>query len=337
MVPPGETMKRARNPDEWTPARLLAEAKRTGRRVEDMPAELVREAMRRGFPDMRRIELPPPIIRASLATPLLRDLLVTRIGYFSRGTGHFIPRPTGSLDYIFILCVAGKGVLRIGARSWEVTENTGLFIPTGVPHWYGADARAPWSLYWIHFTGRQAGEYFAELGVSSHHPLLHLEYNEELLTAFRHIEDFMTAVPTRDNLLAGSGALGRFLSLMKARRYGIQPAQRTDEQNVQQTITFMSENLGRPVALRELAQLAHMSISHYQAVFRRRTGMSPVHYLNQMRAQKACRLLSETTQPAKLVAEAVGMEDPYYFSRWFKKATGVSPTDYRLRGFNPSQ
>jgi AraC family transcriptional regulator, arabinose operon regulatory protein len=328
-----ETMKRIRNSSEWTPAKLLAEAKRTGQRIEDMPVELVRDAMRRGFLDMRRIELPTPVIRESLATPLLRDLLVTRIGYSSRSAGHFIPRPAGSLDHIFILCAAGKGWLRIGSRTWEATENTALFLPAGVPHWYGADTKSPWSLYWIHFTGRQAAEYFAELGVDSDHPLLHLETNEELLSAFRHIEEFMADVHTRDNLVAASGALARYLGLLNVRRYGVQPVQRSEEQNVQQTITFMRENLARPMALRELAQLAHMSVSHYEAVFTKRTGISPMHYLTQMRVQKACRLLTETDQPVKLIAKAVGMEDPYYFSRWFKKLLGGSPLEFRDRGF----
>jgi AraC-like DNA-binding protein len=326
-------MNPTQNADEWNPDRLLAEVKRTGRRMEEMPVELVRECMRRGFPDMRTIELPPPIIGASLEKPLLRDLLVTRIGYASRAAGHFIPRPTGSLDHIFLNCVAGRGWLRLGGRTWKVTANTAQFIPRGVPHAYGADAKSPWSVYWIHFTGRQAHEYFGALGVSTELPQLHLENNDELLSAFRHVEQHMAEVHTPANLIAASGALARFLALLQLRRFDAQLRQRTDEQNIQQTITFMRENLNRPIALRELAQLAHMSVTRYEAVFAKSTGTSPMHYFNQMRVQKACRLLIETDRPGKVIALQVGMEDADYFSRWFKKHSGASPTVFRARGF----
>jgi AraC-like DNA-binding protein len=329
----GENMKHIPKPNEWTVAKLLAEARRTGLRIEEMPVELVRDAMRRGFPDMRSILLPPPVIRESLTTPLLRDLLVTRIGYHSRAARHFIPRPTGSLDHIFILCVAGNGWLRMDSRTWQVQENTALLLPANTPHWYGADPQSPWSLYWIHFTGRQAAEYFAEMGIERDHPLLHVETDGELLTAFGQVEQFMAKVYTRENLVAASGALARFLGLLNARRYGVDLLQRTEEQNVQQTVVFMRENLTRPMALRELAQLARMSISRYEAAFTKRLGIPPMRYLNQMRAQHACRLLTETDHPAKLIAEAIGMEDPYYFSRWFKKQMGVSPSRYRNAGF----
>ena len=44
-------------------------------------ARLVREALKQGMPGTRSILLPPPLIRSALQAPLLRDLLVTRVGY----------------------------------------------------------------------------------------------------------------------------------------------------------------------------------------------------------------------------------------------------------------
>lgn len=55
--------------------------------------------------------------------------------------------------------------------------------------------------------------------------------------------------------------------------------------------------------------------------------------VHQKRVQKACRLLAETDQPGKVIALQVGMDDPNYFSRWFKKLIGVAPTAFRLHGF----
>jgi AraC-like DNA-binding protein len=312
-----------------TLARLLAESRRRGQRVEDLPPPLLREAQKRGFPDMRSIILPPRVIHESLTQPVLRDLLVTRIGYCARAAGHQIPRPAGSLDHLLHYCVAGQGWLRMAGREWSVPADTMMFIPRGEPHVYGADSEQPWSIYWIHLSGRQAADYFTALQVHREQPLVHLPCSEEILSAFEVIEGYMAAVHTPPNLLAASTALARFLGLVQVHRYAMTQPARTDEENIQQTIVFMQKNLARAISLRELAQLAHMSVSRYEAAFVARTGCPPKAYFNQMKIQAACRLLSDTTQPAKEIAAALGYADPYYFSRLFKKLVGRSPVQFR--------
>jgi len=52
-----------------------------------------------------------------------------------------------------------------------------------------------------------------------------------------------------------------------------------------------------------------------------------------MKIQKACRLLTETNLPLKAICTEIGYNDPYYFSRLFKKMIGVAPSYFR----NPSR
>jgi YesN/AraC family two-component response regulator len=52
-------------------------------------------------------------------------------------------------------------------------------------------------------------------------------------------------------------------------------------------------------------------------------------YLIHLRIQKACQLLDNTTLQVKEIAAVSGFDDPYYFSRIFKKVMGRSPVDYR--------
>jgi AraC family transcriptional regulator of arabinose operon len=314
---------------QLTLAQLLKELKRTERRLDDVPVGLLREVQKRGFPDMRSIFLPPPLIRDFLQRPLLRDLLVTRIGYCSRAAGHYIPRPEGSLDHIMHYCVGGKGWVRIAGRQWDVSPDTALFLPRNVPHLYGADPADPWSLYWIHFTGIQAAEFFEILRVGANQPLLHLLCTEQILSTLRCIESHMARVHTRASLLAASTTLASFLGLIQLQQFATEEQERTAEENIQQTIDFMIANLARPVPVRELANLAHMSISRYELAFAKRTGCSPISYFQRMKIQKACRLLTETDLPIKVICTEIGYEDPYYFSRLFKKSVGVAPVYFR--------
>ena len=52
-------------------------------------------------------------------------------------------------------------------------------------------------------------------------------------------------------------------------------------------------------------------------------------HFTQLKVRSACRLLDLSEKPIKVIALETGYSDPYYFSRVFKKAMGVSPDHYR--------
>jgi AraC family transcriptional regulator, arabinose operon regulatory protein len=300
-------------------------------RLDDVPVKVVREVNRRDFPDMRSIELPAKDIHNSLAQPLLRDLMITRIGYHSRAVGHYIPRPEGSLDHVMIHCVDGDGWLRVAGQELIIHPGQMFCLPAGVPHWYGSDSDNPWSNYWIHFTGRQAAAYYQWLGVGSENPVVHLSQREELLAAFEEAWQYLRAVHTYDNLVQGSIGLTRFLGVVQRTTHAAEVRQRAVDQQIQETIDFVSRNLAAELSLTELAQLAQLSVSRYTLAFRRVTDCSPMEYFNRLRMQRACELLQTTGRPVQEIGQKVGYSDPYYFSRAFKKIIGVSPNEYRKK------
>ena len=79
----------------------------------------------------------------------------------------------------------------------------------------------------------------------------------------------------------------------------------------------------------ELARTVGVSTPHLARLFRRLTGLSPMRYLAEVRAQRACRLLAESSQQVTQIAGAVGWPDPNLFARRFKALLGVSPSAYR--------
>jgi transcriptional regulator GlxA family with amidase domain len=62
---------------------------------------------------------------------------------------------------------------------------------------------------------------------------------------------------------------------------------RTTEENIRMTIDFMRANLSRAISLRELASLAHLSVSRYEAAFTKSVGCSSIKYLHRMKIQPA--------------------------------------------------
>jgi len=121
------------------------------------------------------------------------------------------------------------------------------------------------------------------------------------------------------------------------------PAPLDNDQKIDQSIAYMLKHLNQPLNATQLASRAGFSVSHYFAVFKRRTGCSPIDYFIGLRMGQACRLLVETTLPVKDVAAQLGYDDPFYFSRVFKSVNAVAPTAYRttrraaaLEGPSPS-
>jgi AraC-like DNA-binding protein len=95
---------------------------------------------------------------------------------------------------------------------------------------------------------------------------------------------------------------------------------------------FIHESLAKQIDLGDLARQVNLSVPHFVRSFKRIFEVSPMQYIIQKRMTLACSLLVETSSPLKRVGLSVGYEDPYYFSRLFKKVMGVSPSVYRESG-----
>jgi len=108
-------------------------------------------------------------------------------------------------------------------------------------------------------------------------------------------------------------------------------AQSEEGDMVSSSIQFMRENLNGVYSVEELARVQHSSVSRYSRLFHKKIGNSPINYFNQLKVQKSCVYLYLTDKTIKEICKELGFNDPYYFSRLFKKIMGVSPAHYKLK------
>ncbi|HAU37359.1 MAG TPA: AraC family transcriptional regulator [Phycisphaerales bacterium] len=92
---------------------------------------------------------------------------------------------------------------------------------------------------------------------------------------------------------------------------------------------FLEGNYARPIRLGELADRAHMSESSLLRAFRKTMGVSPIDYLIRLRIRKAAELLCDDGTKVTETAFRVGFADGNYFSRQFRRVTGLTPGEYR--------
>ncbi|MEY4569837.1 MAG: HTH-type transcriptional activator RhaR [Verrucomicrobiota bacterium] len=98
-----------------------------------------------------------------------------------------------------------------------------------------------------------------------------------------------------------------------------------------EAISHLERNIHREVNLEELASIAHMSQRSFLRVFQSATGTSPLAWVIEQRINRACHLLRHTDRRVTEIAFDVGFNDSNYFTRQFRKVTGLPPRDYRLR------
>jgi AraC family transcriptional activator of pobA len=83
------------------------------------------------------------------------------------------------------------------------------------------------------------------------------------------------------------------------------------------------------LSLRDVAQTVGMTPGYLTTLVRRRTGRTVQEWILHRRMTEARRLLSETDLPIAEIARRIGLSDPGYFSRQFRKTFGVPPRSWR--------
>lgn len=281
------------------------------------------------FPGQRLVSVHPPQIAQAAPTLLLRPFCPTDIGIFRSAAHHERHRPSGALQTIFIYCIQGCGWCEIGGVRHLVREHELLVIPARCPHAYGASQEAPWSIEWFHAIGAGIPEYLRRLGVSRRMPILALRPGGWESAIFDEALSSLEAGFTDSHLLYAAQALGHLLSRLIIRQKQSPAVHSSVAARLEKAAAFLRENHTRSLTVAEVAALAGFSTSHFASLFLEHTGHPPMDYLIRTRIEQACRLLDLTTLSIKEIAAKVGYDDPYYFSRLFKKVTTCSPKAYR--------
>lgn len=99
---------------------------------------------------------------------------------------------------------------------------------------------------------------------------------------------------------------------------------------VKKIISYLNENYNEKISLEQLARNMYLSPVYISKIFKEETGESPINYLIQIRLEKAKEILELGDERSiKQIANSVGYDDVYHFSKLFKKYYGVSPLYYK--------
>lgn len=284
-----------------------------------------------GFKGQRSVVLPEFIIRELKHDPVCHQLFLTDIGFYPDARYHQRIREKGCNQFILIYCTGGEGWISVRGKRRKVVGNQFFLIPQNTPHAYGSNKDNPWSIYWVHFSGKQASHFFdpeKNAGTILPSKIARLEVRLQL---FEEIIQNLEMGFSKDNLDYANICLWHFLASFKYINQFRQIKTFREQDPVESTIFYMRENMYQKLTLEQLAAETGFSPSHFSLLFRNKTGRSPMDYLIYLRIQRACQYLDHTDYRVQEIAREVGYDDPYYFSRLFKKVMNSSPSEYRKK------
>lgn len=261
-----------------------------------------------------------------------KPIIVTAAGYYRVHTSKVIEtdRPNGRGDYQLLYIASGKAQFFIDQKERVVSKgNMVLFRPgeTQIYNLYAADKP---ETYWVHFTGSSVeqlldyyqmpkGENVFFTGTSPDYQWLFRQMIQELQLMRVNYDDLLTM-----NL--------RHIFLMINRYLKEGKALGTDMIDVVERAThYFNENYNQPINVEKYAEEHNFTPSWFIQNFKHITKMTPLQYIVSLRLTNAMNLMDNTNYNINQIAAAVGYDNAHYFSRLFKKHTGIAPTEYKNR------
>lgn len=289
-----------------------------------------------GFTGQRLVVFPFYMIEEALQHPLTAGLAIHSMGYFPDAEHHYIDRSSGTDEYILIYCVKGKGWYTLNGKRQEVTAHQFFILPPNVAHQYGSSENHPWHIYWAHFMGEKAESVYERLAGLQTISQSESSRITDRKALFDEMLNVMEGHTDSDSIcyvnMCFSQLLASFLFVDSYREAKFPSGKSENISFISRATHYMNEHVEDRLTVHDMASHLGYSESHFYRLFYEQTKYAPMTYFMHLKVNRACYLLSSTRLQVNQIALKLGFDDPYYFSRFFKKMTGMSPKEFRLSG-----
>ena len=270
--------------------------------------------------------------------PNLEDLSVplriNNCGYYRVHTTPVIetPHPEGRNDYQLLYIAAGKGefYFKGSKEPTIVTKGNMILFRPGEPQVYYYYAVDKTEVYWVHFTGWKVEEYLERYelphdenvfytGVSPDYPWIYNQMIRELQLQRVNYEDMISLYMHHIFI-----TINRYI---KERR----ETKNDTINDIERAAHYFKDNYNKQISIEQYAAEHLMSVNWFIHSFKSVMKMSPMQYIISLRIAMAKGYLENSTKNIAEISNEVGYENALYFSRLFRKYTGMTPTEYRKK------
>ncbi len=232
-------------------------------------------------------------------------------------------------SFTLVYVTRGSGKLESHSGGTHTINAGDLFILyPGEWHRFQPAPDTGWDEQWVEFDGEQARRIMSHPTFSPKQPVRSIGDDESILRLFIEIsEATQIQAPGFEQIIATQAS--QIVARLLARLQYSSPKARDMESRIRRACLHILQNVEQTINPQQLSCELGISYSAFRSHFKQITGLPPGQYQIHIRLNKARRLLRNSTLSIQEIAEQLGFESIYYFSRLFKKKTGCSPLAYR--------
>lgn len=246
-------------------------------------------------------------------------LSVNNFGYYKNiDTDMSTRRDKGRLDYQIIYIDKGYGSFRINNKAFEISNGNVVILHPGEKHNYTFKADSHADYYWIHFTGTGVEQLLKDLKLEGS------IFKTGDFFGFKEIIEKMSENSVVNDLATEALLSANMLSLLSITARKIY----TPDSTMHRVIESMQKDFTNKLTNKDYAKICGVSEYHFIRKFKNATGLTPHQYKTKLIVNRAMDLLTTTELNISEVSRIIGFDDSLYFSRVFKKETGMSPQKY---------
>lgn len=236
------------------------------------------------------------------------------------GGRHFNKKSAGRRTSAFLCILTGACKYTFDGRSFVAEAGDFLFLPKGGI--YAMDVFEEYSYIFVNLDFTEDADYYPEAYKMRNPGVLQNLF-------FRLLKAYNARSPEyREECMSLIYAI--YACLQREKNLPYLPSSSRD--SIERAAEFIRASYTRPeLSVTDAASIAGMSVAHFRRLFRAVYSVCPSDYITELRITNAKELLSVGTMPAGEIAEKCGFASQYYFSRIFRKKTGVTPSEYRNR------
>jgi len=186
-----------------------------------------------------------------------------------------------------------------------------------------------WSEYWVLFDGTAAENLFGKI-IPTDNPV----HFHGISPVMRENYESLYGAWTCKNRFSPEYSLYLLHSILMQAFMKINNIPSSDDGGIisrAKAAVKSSINKNFNIDFREFAEKENAGYEKFRKEFAKETGFSPHNYLTAMKINRAMELLCRPMLSIKEISDMLGFQDPYYFSRLFKKREGLSPENYRKK------
>lgn len=247
---------------------------------------------------------------------------IESIGVTHPDKDYFISRSCS--DYFVIEFIAeGKGVLSVNGKDYALEKGDVYILPPESKHNYHADERQPYRKLWCNFYSTTFAKLQTEYGLNDKY-VFHAPDCEKDFLRLVEIATFGSCINDEEWANVAT-VLMNVLNKIAAREY------RPEGSNT--IATHVKEILDGAIfdniTVEELAKRLFVSKMILTREFKNMYGMSPYHYYLDKKLSQAKLMLRRSTLAVKEISDKLCFADEHYFSGFFKRKVGVTPSEFR--------